>query len=175
MKGSNEMLVKIRKGVFETNSSSMHSICVTKNGSVSGLRFPEKVLFKHGEFGWEEGKLTSVEEKASYLYQAICELYQGREKEKMLNQIYSVLGKYHIEAEFEEEEKDEYGFELGYIDHPGGDLGAFCECTVWNEKDLMKYLFSPESFVITGNDNTDVDYGIQFHVPYKHKEYFKGN
>ena len=168
------MLIKIRKGVFETNSSSMHSICISKEG-ISGLKYPKKVFFKHGEFDRERKNLETIEDKASYLYQSICSLYEGRKKEEMINRIYEVLGKYGIEAEFEEEKVNEYGFQYGHIEHAyEGDMEAFCECTVWNEKDLMRYLFSKRSFVMTGSDEVDYEEDLRIHVPYKHKEYYKG-
>ena len=53
------MLIKIRKGVFETNSSSMHSICISREG-ISGLKYPKKVFFKHGEFDRERKNLYSI-------------------------------------------------------------------------------------------------------------------
>jgi hypothetical protein len=41
---------QIRKGVFETNSSSTHSICIAKD---DGLTIPKSLHFDFGEFGWE--------------------------------------------------------------------------------------------------------------------------
>lgn len=54
--------------MFETNSSSTHSICITKSDV---LDIPSSVYFTTGEFGWSHQKLNSVKEKASYLYTAI--------------------------------------------------------------------------------------------------------
>ena len=56
---------QIRKGVFETNSSSTHSICIAKDAE---LTIPQSLHFSFGEFGWECDTLYSVSEKASYLY-----------------------------------------------------------------------------------------------------------
>ena len=42
----------------------------------------------------------------------------------------------------------------GYIDHTE-DLGYFIESTVFNEKRLLNYLFDYNSYVSTGNDNSD--------------------
>ena len=45
------MKTKVRKNVFETNSSSTHSICVTKNNIVDEKQ--NHIEFTIGEFGWE--------------------------------------------------------------------------------------------------------------------------
>ena len=37
----------------------------------------------------------------------------------------------------------------------------------------MRYLFSSESFIITGNDNDD--HSVDINVKYDHEEYYKGN
>ena len=61
-------MIKVRQGVFETNSSSTHSICIAQT---TDYIIPDKVSFSVGEFGWEVDKLSSLSEKASYLYTAI--------------------------------------------------------------------------------------------------------
>jgi hypothetical protein len=58
-------MLKIRQGVFETNSSSTHSICIAKKAE---LNIPKHVYFDFGEFGWECDTLRSLSKKASYLY-----------------------------------------------------------------------------------------------------------
>ena len=62
---------KIRKNVFETNSSSTHSICIAKDME---LIIPTSIHFEFGEFGWEVDTLSSVYEKASYLYTGLHEI-----------------------------------------------------------------------------------------------------
>lgn len=64
------MKKQTRKGVFETNSSSVHTITISKNGYDKSI-IPEVLVFIFGEFGWEVNKLSSVYEKASYLYTAL--------------------------------------------------------------------------------------------------------
>lgn len=39
----------IRRGVFETNSSSVHAISISNAGN---LVYPKFVYFEEGEFGW---------------------------------------------------------------------------------------------------------------------------
>lgn len=50
------------------NSSSTHSICITKDTVLDKIL--DHVEFELGEFGWETRKLQSVGQKASYLYTA---------------------------------------------------------------------------------------------------------
>lgn len=63
---------KLRKGVFETNSSSMHSVVITGN-SDNFDDFPKlgkdgMVHIRCDEFGWSyEGYYYGVEQKLSYL------------------------------------------------------------------------------------------------------------
>jgi len=143
---------QIRKNVFETNSSSTHAICITKR-KVDKDNFPNSVEFNHDEFGWEFEVYEDVQNKASYLYQAICDLcYEdNKKKSKYIDQIYDTLGKYGIECSFDTNDKDESGWSVGYIDH-GNDTEDFVNAVMNNENRLLRYLFG-ESKVITGNDN----------------------
>ena len=56
---------QIRSSVFETNSSSTHSIAISKAHVVAG----KYISFRIGEFGWENG----CADTADYLYTAILE------------------------------------------------------------------------------------------------------
>ena len=83
-------MVKIRKGMFETNSSSTHTIIVTDQKTEPG----NLVDFAIGEFGWEFERLNTIDEKASYLYTMACEclcrdVYQD---------LYEILVKYGVEC-----------------------------------------------------------------------------
>lgn len=61
----------VRSGVFETNSSSSHSLSIGKRGSLSPFRMPVNndgyVEVDFGDFGWGYEKLESQLEKLSYL------------------------------------------------------------------------------------------------------------
>lgn len=69
---------QIRRGVFETNSSSMHSLTVRKQGlnstlPVDGLE--NKVITHFGEFGWGYDRYTDPENKLSYLVTMVVETH----------------------------------------------------------------------------------------------------
>lgn len=58
---------QIRRGVFETNSSSTHAICIAKGD----YNLSKHIDFTIGEFGWENNEYGDLYSKASYLITAI--------------------------------------------------------------------------------------------------------
>jgi hypothetical protein len=139
---------QIRSSVFETNSSSTHSIAISKAPVVAG----KYISFGIGEFGWE----NDTADTADYLYTAILEQNNSSE---LLNKLKDILDKHSIEYKFEEPRyvKSSYGeyLDYGYIDH-GYELGEFLNAVLNNEDLLMRYLFG-DSTVYTGNDNQESD------------------
>lgn len=171
---------QIRKGIFETNSSSTHSICITAERD-SEINIPKDTLYFYcGNFGWEWRTLRSTESKASYLYSSIIEIYSKEEAEEKKNMLYKMLGEDGIECDFEKPKYTRYATsewcDNASVDHGAdGELKEFVEAVLCNKRRLYRYLFSPKSFVLTGNDNDD-DYNDEtVHVDYKHEEYYKGN
>ena len=169
---------KIRHNVFETNSSSTHSICVAKDKNVS---IPPIIYFNIGQFGWEENTLDSIQEKASYIYTA-CLYNQDNEA---LDSIKKILQENMIEAVFEEVKMKHYKTldkegneviksypETGYVDH-GGNLYNFISHVAYDKELLFNYLFSPLSFVLTSNDNYGAS--VDINVPYEHDAFYKNN
>ena len=169
-------MIKIRKGMFETNSSSTHTIILTDNNCEPGAI----VDFRIGEFSWEFERLDTVDEKASYLYTAAC-LYHGRD---VYQDLYEILSRYGVKCsctkpvEFDKEY--EGCIDNGYIDHGCiDDLPDFVELVMSDDNALIRYLFSHESFVLTGNDNCYENeerwVEKQLDVPYTYQKYEKGN
>ena len=168
-------MVKIRKGMFETNSSSTHTIIVTDQKTEPG----NLVDFAIGEFGWECSVLNTINEKASYLYTMACELLN----EDVYPRLYDMLIKYGVECSCSEPARFDKKYNCldnGYVDHcTDGDAENFVNRMLSHEHALIKYLFSDESFVITGNDNCDEEeykwMEEQADVDYPHTTYYKGN
>ena len=74
--GGKYMKKVIRKGTFETNSSSTHAICIcTDKKLLEEMEYPEHLYFGIGEHGWEYERLNTPKEKANYLYTAILYIY----------------------------------------------------------------------------------------------------
>lgn len=149
---------QIRRGCFETNSSSTHAICIAKT-DVNKEDLPSHVTFTHGEFGWENDEYSDLWSKASYLYQAICSCYEGDEKAEVINKITETLGEYSVSCDFEPDKDKEWGD--GYIDH-GYETIDFVKAVLEDSDKLLRYLFG-DSFVVTGNDNSD-DYSDRMYV-----------
>ena len=170
-------MYKIRKNVFETNSSSTHSICITTNRRTS-MCHPEHVHFRCDEFGWEWRRLDTVDEKAAYLYSSMVLLLNQKELQKATEHIVDTLYRFGITCTFDEPEYNDLGSGFRYcsnadIDHCGADEHrSFESKTIYNEGRLIRYLFSRDSFVLTGNDNQDGSVAVN--VRYPHETYYKG-
>lgn len=137
---------QIRRNVFETNSSSTHSICISKKPvSANG----HHIHFYIGEYGWENDSVST----ADYLYTAIL-LWE--DSEDLLERLKAILDSHQITYEFEEPDYSEDGWlENGYIDH-WSETREFIDAVLSDEDMLMRCLFG-FSNVYTGNDNQDCD------------------
>ena len=68
-------MIKVRKGCFETNSSSVHAVVISKNNKTAwydnyitdDTYKGDTLIIKPGYFGWEQGMHFSPNKKASYL------------------------------------------------------------------------------------------------------------
>jgi len=176
---------QIRRNLFETNSSSTHAITIANNSDDDFKNNLPKVLeLELGEFGWEFDRYQTTFERASYLFTAI--VYNGWVEEYM-PKLVDTLKKWGVEVRYPELKKIESGYRPGdfyfepvegrgyfYIDH-GFELKDFVEKLFSDETLLMNYLFSPESFVSTGNDNSDDDVDVTTNAKNILFEYYKGN
>lgn len=148
-------MIQIRSNVFETNSSSTHSICIPKKTKT----IVSHVNFMLGDFGWEN---DTVYDTASYLYTAILCGYNYDEAMEKLNRLTDILNRHNIAYKFEKPkwEYDKYNgtkylsWESGYIDHPR-ETNDLVESLLDDEDMLLRYL--SEGVVYTGNDNEDND------------------
>lgn len=71
------MKTQIRRGVFETNSSSVHTISISKN-TVKSARGKSVRFGTGGEFGWGPDLVAGVSSRAQYLWQAILSSFDYR-------------------------------------------------------------------------------------------------
>lgn len=70
---------QIRKGVFETNSSSVHSLSISGADRLSHVN---RVSGSFGEFGWGYERLNTVEDRLSYLLTDIARKYDDYKEKK---------------------------------------------------------------------------------------------
>ena len=147
-------MIEIRRGQFETNSSSVHVLVIPRDTEIT---IPKKVFLEGGEYGWESGSVTNT---LNYMYQACVD--QGKEE---LNKFFEYLKRKGVEEIHSPEINwvtEEYGsssytfargkdgYDIGYIDHSDE---IPLDIMFANENLLDRFLFGNGSFVHTGNDN----------------------
>lgn len=149
---------QIRYGVYETNSSSTHAICIAKDNTYN---LENHIDFCVGEYGWESEEYKDTYNKASYLITAILSFDKdfADTKLEILKDILNANGitytfpKCEVES-YQWKNKVRYYYDIdGYIDH-AEELKYWIEKLLSDKNELFKYLFG-DSIIITGNDNDD--------------------
>lgn len=142
---------QIRSSVFETNSSSTHSLTVGETGSgvMATLWIDEegKVKIGGGDFGWEQEIYHDAQTKADYLAIYARECYpDDRIGSLSLWDILSSVIQTQTGCREVVYESD------GYIDHQSvedNDLHGLFE----SPAQLREFIFNPTSYLETDNDN----------------------
>jgi len=130
----------VRFNVFETNSSSTHSL-VTGTEEIKKYTFDgDELVLSGGEYGWGIEDLTTWQEKANYLaVEAFIDTYKKHMLVAALRMMFP-----DITIRFIQEADD-----FCYIDHQSSDV-------VWsdlhNADDVYKLLFS-NAVIHLDNDN----------------------
>ena len=163
---------QIRRGCFETNSSSMHSLTVRKEG-VSGTlhvdEYENKVITHFGEFGWGYDYYTDPENKLSYLVTMLVEthgdcysmeeLCETEDFQKINNAIASychcdgilIDEKLEQATSYDGIKKYEWNEHEGYVDHQSVEsidsLLESYDCTI------EEFIFDKGIALIIDNDN----------------------
>ena len=151
---------KVRANVFETNSSSSHSLVVGDGTSLMDSPFRKAIVDRGfinvapGEYGWEQDSYGDPMSKLSYLYTDAAQ-YEDKEfdpnsdENDKLDMIRKAVKRHTgLNVVFE---KDDGWYPFGYIDHQSVGL---CD-DVWNEgvEGVIKFVFDPNSYFETDNDN----------------------
>jgi hypothetical protein len=132
----------IRNSVFETNSSSSHSISLAKSDMdfIMDTIFPDEygnINVIGGEFGWEWVKYNDAITKLNYAYQDNVDV-------ELLRKI--VLSQTGADRVIFHDKDD------GYIDHDSvGNARNVCV----DEESTRNFIFNLNSWLFTGNDNTN--------------------
>jgi hypothetical protein len=142
----------IRKGVFETNSSSSHSISVATEDKqfVLDILYPDQngvVTINGDEYGWEWFKHNDAETKASYAAQSFAN------DDNQLDMLKELI--------MEQTGADDVvfvGLQDGYIDH---DSYGIVPST---KHELKNFIFNKNSWLFGGNDNSTASPEF-YHVP----------
>ena len=174
--------IKIRKGTWETNSSSTHAL-VIRMEMPKELPYDD-VYFDLGEFGWEQREYYDIDSRCCYLHTALFQRFVSykNDKEKYYeyrNKITSILKEYGVVAKWKNIETiTQDNFYNYYIDH-ADELDDFIELVINNRELLIEWLFNNESLLVTDNDNNDMEYYNEAYEHFGNKEgyvfYGKGN
>ena len=145
----------IRHGVFETNSSSTHSLVIDRNGDYVGMTPDEngEILCYPQSFGWSVIKYADPEMKLAYLLIYIRDWLHDETSKIMHTAVLRKMVEDHTGARIVRLRTDEEGADDdGYIDHQSvedGQLEAY-----FRDPQLMKdFVFGRSSYIETGNDN----------------------
>lgn len=144
---------KIRSKMWETNSSSSHSIVIfnTEKGSVLDVLPVDDdgiVRIYPGEFNWSGGLSTDAQTKASYALTYAYGLEDNFLLIKLHNVIKSVTGaKKVLLCELDGEERYD---RIGNIDHQSFDV---CSPAFESDESLKNFIFNPKSTLDIDNDN----------------------
>lgn len=147
----------IRKSVFETNSSSTHSISIDATGVCEPNLSVENGICQiyGGEFGWEVEDYRDARTKASYCLTYIMTIIRDEARRDCLgimltkvvkevtgarDVMFCECGKRHWD------DKPNYG----YIDHQSDYV---CAEAFESEEALKQFIFCPGSVLHTDNDN----------------------
>ena len=150
------MKTQIRSNVFETNSSSVHTITISNN---SPQRIDNYIFFDRGEYGWEWEIYNSCQDKANYLYECMIDLfYNNNSLKEKCDRIRKELALYKVDCDFAEVNEDNVYYD-GYVDH-GNENKELVDYLLDNPDKLINYLFNDASYIATGNDNVDPMYCI---------------
>lgn len=153
---------QIRHCVFETNSSSTHSIAVPRQMKIyDGCT----VDFYIGEFGWAEEQVTP----ADYLYTGILE---QENSEELLDKLKDILYRHDIKFSMEPPKRDKWGLASGYVDH-GYELCDFINELLESDERTLAFIF--DGLVFTGNDNSDSEFINRTEEFYEAYEFSNGN
>ena len=145
---------QIRRNVFETNSSSTHSIAIPKKCEV-----PRSVNLYTDDFGWAFEEVNAV----TYFYTAIYETsYTEVEVQEKIERLTSILESHGIEYDFstpryhiwDYDGREYISLDDGYIDH-GYELKDFVDELLDDEDKLLRFLGG--GLVFTGNDNSNTE------------------
>lgn len=162
----------IRHGVFETNSSSMHSISI--KGEDSYNKFNEDVIVVYpGEFGWGYEELHDPYDKLSYVltaiqyYDDVPNTEEGIKSSIFYKWLQEMIRDYcGAELEFRCHNKGDY-YEAGYIDHEsiymlsddvwvGNDIvrsGFWSNDEETFKENMKELIFNDKYYIIIDNDN----------------------
>ena len=159
-------MLQVRKNVFETNSSSTHSLVISKKDRDYDYCLPIEddgtLVVTFGEFGWGPEVLAQPIEKLTYLVTDRCNLYglseedphEGEELQEFIKSDEAIQEIIEVVKSCCPDVQD-IRFELcdswnpfGYVDHQS--QGTSCE----SDLSIEEIIFSNKVIILIDNDNS---------------------
>lgn len=150
----------IRKDVFETNSSSTHSVSISSQSdyfnNLVPWEFDNKVHCSCGEFGWEVESYSDPMSKLSYALTMVAETegiedFEDTEGFNLINDV--IAQECHCRGVAVELSSDNF-YPYGYIDHQSYESYRSLEDFLNDYGvDLREFIFNPGIILHTDNDN----------------------
>jgi hypothetical protein len=139
-----------RHQIFETNSSSTHSISISEETpdmyESLEVNYEKEVVLTGGTFGWEWADYNDAKTKANYAA-VFVEKYSPKNKDLLISVIKEHTGAEEVVFLLGDRYDDD---NYSYIDHQSiYEVRPAFE----NKKILKEWIFNPKSFLHTGNDN----------------------
>ena len=136
----------VRRDLFETNSSSVHTLCVSKTVNPDK---PDKVVFARGRFGWGPEVFNDMSDRLSYLYENLLGIADESTRNSYIDMLKKYLDSIHVEYAFEHDADRYCG-----IDHPEDSEGVIQSLFDGDDQTLLdRFMFGKDSCVICDNDN----------------------
>lgn len=139
---------KIRHGIFETNSSSSHSISINESTFLYDSIAPNKdghIILHGGQFGWAWEKFDDCLTKANY-----CAVHASH-SEDLTRRLKNVIKEHTGAKDVIIVASEDYNHaNWSYIDHES--LGT-CDVAFKSDETLKNFIFNRKSILYTGNDN----------------------
>ena len=129
-----------RKSVFETNSSSAHSVCIVKGTDYVCPPYQEVIEIAGGRYGWGYSTESSFEDKLNYVGQMIWCIGNNETKDLLKEVLIEMTNCKQVIW-------DNSSLEEGYVDHQSLDNSFL------NKEDLKNLLFLEQSHIVITNDN----------------------
>jgi hypothetical protein len=134
-----------RKSIFETNSSSTHSVVISDSTDFITPEFNDKVEIFPGEYEWEVEEYHDWKDKASYALTYAKSYGKTDDADVLLKVLEDHL---RTRVEFVSSGWEYYSW--GYIDHQSIDEAALI---FKSPETVKKFIFGKESYFKTDNDN----------------------
>ena len=171
------MKLTIRKGMFETNSSSMHSIIITKNDSncyEEGLKcyYGGRLFFSDEDLEFSRSPfqfLNTWRGKVGYAIASYCQEYKKDDEEakEFISKLESIIKK-HVEDfdHIELPDPEDTWYPFGYVDHQSE--GLLQKFLSEENVTLEDFIFTPKYIVVIDGDEycifNDMKKDLKFEV-----------